>query len=100
MIIHAGLPHSLHSRNIGDPSTVNYLGDLVTHKDLKVREETLQILNKFGENGKNLMQQFLLDSASAIRSKAALLLARNAKGESVKTPPRDHPLRGFFQTGL
>jgi len=70
--------------NIGDPSTVNYLGDLVTHKDLKVREETLQILNKFGENGKNLMQQFLLDSASAIRSKAALLLARNAKGESVK----------------
>ena len=70
--------------NIGDPSTVNYLGDLVTHKDLKVREETLQILNKFGENGKNLMQQFLLDSVSAIRSKAALLLARNAKGESVK----------------
>ncbi len=70
--------------NIGDPSTVNYLGDLATHKDLKVREETLQILNKFGENGKDLMQRFLLDSVSAIRSKAALLLARNAKGESVK----------------
>jgi hypothetical protein len=70
--------------NIGDPSTVNYLGDLVTHKDLKVREETLQILNKFGEKGKDLMQQFLMDSISGIRAKAALLLARNAKGEAVK----------------
>jgi hypothetical protein len=70
--------------NIGDPSAVNYLGDLVTHKDLKVREETLQILNKFGEKGKDLMQQFLMDSISGIRAKAALLLARNAKGEAVK----------------
>jgi len=70
--------------NIGDPSTVNYLGDLVTHKDLKVREETLQILNKFGEKGKDLIQRFLMDSISGIRAKAALLLARNAKGEAVK----------------
>jgi hypothetical protein len=70
--------------NIGDPSAVNYLGDLVTHKDLKVREETLQILNKFGEKGKDLMQRFLMDSISGIRAKAALLLARNAKGEAVK----------------
>jgi hypothetical protein len=70
--------------SIGDPSAVNYLGDLVTHKDLKVREETLQVLNKFGENGKDLMQRFLLDSVSGIRSRAALLLARNAKDESVK----------------
>jgi hypothetical protein len=70
--------------NIGDPSAVNYLGDLVTHKDLKVREETLLILSKFGEKGKDLMQQFLMDSISGIRAKAALLLARNAKGEAVK----------------
>jgi len=70
--------------NIGDPSTVNYLRDLVTHKDLKVREETLQILNKFGEKGKDLIQRFLMDSISGIRAKAALLLARNAKGEAVK----------------
>ena len=70
--------------NIGDPSAVKYLGDLVTHKDLKVREETLQILNKFGEKGKDLIQQFLMDSISGIRAKAALLLARNAKGEAVK----------------
>ncbi|MBP1697892.1 MAG: HEAT-like repeat-containing protein [Deltaproteobacteria bacterium] len=69
---------------IGDPTTVNYLGDLVTHQDLKVREETLQILNKFGENGKDLMQQFLMDPISGIRSKAALLLGKNAKGEAVK----------------
>jgi len=70
--------------NIGDPSTVNYLGDLVTHKDVKVREETLQILNKFGEKGKDLIQRFLMDSVSGIRAKAALLLARNAKSEAVK----------------
>ncbi len=69
---------------IGDPSTMNYLGDLVTHQDLKVREETLQILSRFGEKGKDLMQGFLVDSASGIRSKAALLLARVAKGQAVK----------------
>ncbi|HVP79370.1 MAG TPA: HEAT repeat domain-containing protein [Thermodesulfobacteriota bacterium] len=69
---------------IGDPSTMDYLGELVTHRDLKVREETLQILNKFGEKGKDLMRGFLTDSISGIRSKAALLLARSAKGEAVK----------------
>ena len=70
--------------NIGDPSVVKYLGSLVNHKDVKVREETLQILNKFGGNGKDLMQRFLADSVSGIRAKAALLLARNAKKEAVK----------------
>jgi hypothetical protein len=69
---------------IGDPSTVKYLGNLVTHEDLKVREETLQVLNKFGEKGKDLIQKFLRDSVSGIRAKAALLLARNAKAEAVK----------------
>ena len=70
--------------NIGDPSTVSQLKNLVTHKDLKVREETLLTLNKFGEKGKDLIQRFLTDSISGIRAKAALLLARNAKGEAVK----------------
>jgi hypothetical protein len=70
--------------SIGDPSVVKYLGNLVTHKDLKVREETLQVLNKFGGKGKDLIQRFLVDSISGIRAKAALLLARNAKGEAVK----------------
>jgi hypothetical protein len=69
---------------IGDPSTVKYLGNLVTHEDLKVREETLQVLNKFGEKGKDLIQKFLRDSVSGIRGKAALLLGRNAKVEAVK----------------
>ena len=69
---------------IGDPSTVEYLGNLVTHEDLKVREETLQVLNKFEEKGKDLIQKFLRDSVSGIRGKAALLLARNAKVEAVK----------------
>jgi hypothetical protein len=69
---------------IGHPSTVKYLGNLVTHEDLKVREETLQVLNKFGEKGKDLIQKFLRDSVAGIRAKAALLLARNARAEAVK----------------
>src|SRR4030043_1914255 len=69
---------------IGHPSTVKYLGNLVTHEDLKVREDTLQVLNKFGEKGKDLIQKFLIDSASGIRAKAALLLARNTKAAAVK----------------
>jgi HEAT repeat protein len=49
-----------------------------------VREETLQIIDRFGEKGKDLIQKFLTDSVSGIRAKAALLLARNAKAEAVK----------------
>jgi len=70
---------------IGDPSTVKYLGNLVTHEDLKVREETLQVLNKFGEKGRGRIQKFLRDSVAGIRGKAALILARNAKGEAVRS---------------
>ena len=69
---------------IGSPATVKYLGDLVTHEDLKVREVTLQIIDKFGEKGKGLIEKFLTDSVSGIRAKAALLLARNARGGAVK----------------
>jgi hypothetical protein len=69
---------------IGNPATVKYLGNLVTHEDLKVREETLQILNKFGEKGRDLIQKFLRDSVAGIRAKAALLLARTARVEAAK----------------
>ena len=69
---------------IGHPSTIKYLGNLVTHKDLKVREETLQILAKYGEKGKDLIQKYLRDPVPGIRARAALLLARNVKGEAVK----------------
>jgi hypothetical protein len=69
---------------IGDPSTVKYLETMVSHKDLKVREETLQVLNKFGDKGKDLMQKFLKDSVSKLRAKAALFLARQAKIGAVK----------------
>jgi len=68
---------------IEHPSTVKYLGHLVVHKDLKVREETLQVLNKFGGKGRDLIQTFLKDSVSGIRAKAALILAKNAKAEAV-----------------
>ena len=69
---------------IGDPSAVKYLGNLVSHEDLKVREETLQVLNKFGDKGKDLIQKFLRDSAPGMRAKAALFLARHGKVAAVK----------------
>jgi HEAT repeat protein len=69
---------------IGHPATVKYLGNLVTHEDSKVREETLQVLNKIGEMGNDLIQKFLRDSVSGIRGKASLVLAKNAKSKAVK----------------
>jgi len=71
-------------RKIGHPSTVGYLGSLVTHKDSKVREETLQILGKFGERGGDLVQEFLKDPQAEIRGKASLILARTAKSQAAK----------------
>jgi HEAT repeat protein len=69
---------------IGDPSTVKHLGHLVTHRDLKVREETLQVLDKFGEKGKDLLPKYLMDPVSGIRAKAALLLARHSKEKAME----------------
>ncbi len=69
---------------IGDASAAKYFEDLVTHPDIKVREETLQVLNKFGKNGKDLIQKFLGDSSSGIRTRAALLFSRNAKAEAAR----------------
>ncbi len=69
---------------IRNPGTVKHLGALVTHPDSKVREETLQMVEKFGEKGMDFIKKFLTDSISGIRAKAALLFARNAKGEAVR----------------
>ena len=69
---------------IGHPSTVKYLSTLVTHRDTRVREETLQLLVKFGEKGKDLILRFLKDPSSEIRSKASVNLARVVKGQAVK----------------
>lgn len=68
---------------IGNPGTAKHLMALVNHPDLKVREDTLQMVDKFGEKGTDLMKKFLTDPASGVRAKAALLLARNAKKEAV-----------------
>ena len=68
----------------GDPAALKVLESLVTHANGKVREETLQVLNKYGEKSKALIQKFLNDSEPKIRAKAALLLARHAKAEAVK----------------
>ena len=69
---------------IGNPSTVKYLGNLITHSDSKVREATLQLLTQFGDKGKDLIQKFLKDPVAEIRAKASLILARMAKNQAVK----------------
>ena len=69
---------------IGHPSTVKYLSSLVTHRDTRVREETLQLLVKFGEKGRDLILRFLKDPSSEIRSKASVNLARVVRGQAVK----------------
>jgi HEAT repeat protein len=69
---------------IGHSTTLKYLGNLVVHEDPKVREETLQVINKFGEKGEDLIQKFLKDPVPDIRGKASLILAKIAKSEAVK----------------
>ena len=69
---------------INHPSTPKYLGGLITHPDLKLRETTLQLLNQFGEKSKDLILRFLKDPEAEIRAKASLLLARMAKQQAVK----------------
>jgi HEAT repeat protein len=69
---------------IKHPSTVKYLADLVTHEDLKVREETLKVLTVFRKDGKDLLQRFLKDPSPRNRSKASLVLAKTARGEAAK----------------
>ena len=71
-------------RKIGNPAALKYLGNLVVHEDLRVREETLQLLSKFGEKGKDLTERFLRDSTPGIRAKASLILARMAKNQALK----------------
>ncbi len=69
---------------IGHPSTVKSLASLVSHHDLKVRMETLHLLTKFGDRGRDLIPKFLRDPDMEIRARASLLLARTAKGQAVK----------------
>ena len=65
-------------------STVNYLGNLIFHKDPEVRKETLKLIHKFGDKGRDLIQEFLRDPMPEIRAKASLILARMAKDQAVK----------------
>ena len=82
------------------PSTVKYVGTLVIHPDPKVREETLQLITKFGEKGRPLIQKFLRDSSAEIRAKASLIFAKTAKDQAVKPLveiilSEDFPKRGY-----
>ncbi len=69
---------------VNEPSTPKYLGVLLTHPEVRVREATLQLLGQFGERSKDLVIKFLRDPASEIRAKASVMLARIAKEQAVK----------------
>jgi hypothetical protein len=69
---------------INHPSTPKFLGNLVTHPDLRLRGFTLQLLSQFGDKSKDLVLRFLKDPVAEIRAKASVLLARMAKQQAVK----------------
>ena len=69
---------------IAHPSTMKYLGNLTTHGDSKIREETLQVLSQFGKKSASLILRYLKDPVPDIRSKASLVLARVAKEEAAE----------------
>ncbi len=82
---------------IGHPSTLKYLGNLVTHQDSKVREETLQLLKKFGEQGSGLIEKFLYDPLPKIRGMASLLFAKAAKEKGVRSLTEIILSKDFFK---
>ncbi len=69
---------------IGHHSTLKYLGNLINHEDPKVRGETLKLICKFEEKGKDFVQEFLKDSVPEIRGKASRILAKMARGQAIK----------------
>jgi len=70
--------------DIGHSSTLKHLDRLVTHPEPRVREETLQVLAKFGRKAQKLIQDFLEDAVPEVRGKASLILARTIKDEAVR----------------
>lgn len=66
------------------PSTMKYLRNLIHHEDPKVRRETLKLISKFEEKGKDFVQEFLRDSVSEIRGKASRILAKMAREQAIK----------------
>jgi hypothetical protein len=69
---------------VNHPSTPKYLGSLVTHPDLRLREAALQLMTQFGDKSKDLVLRFLKDPAAEIRAKASILLARTVKQQAAK----------------
>ncbi len=68
----------------GHPNTLQLLSPVVHHQDRMVREETLQLLGKSGEGGRELLLEFLRDPLPEIRGKTSLLFARTQKEHAVK----------------
>ena len=70
--------------NIRHPSTLKHIGKLTGHPEHSVREETLQVLAKFGGKAREIIQRLLADAVPEIRGKASLILARTIKHEAVR----------------
>ncbi len=82
---------------IGHPSTPEYLGKMVTHPDLKIRGETLQLLSKFGVKGIGLVQKLLRDPSPEIRARASLALVKMDKNRAARTLIEIIQLEDFYK---
>jgi hypothetical protein len=69
---------------IAEPAVVKYLAPLVGNRDIKVREQVLQMVGQFGAAGRDLVLRFLADPVPEIRAKASLALARIGHEWAVK----------------
>jgi hypothetical protein len=69
----------------GHPHTLKLLSPLVHHQERTVREETLQLLGKYGDKGRELLLKFLKDPLPEIRGKTSILFARTQKEHAVRT---------------
>ena len=85
---------------VNHPSTMTYLQELAGHEDPRVREVTLQVLTQCGDQGTGVMQKFLKDDRTEIRSRAALLFARFAKGQAVEPLAQIVLSDGFQKRGF
>lgn len=69
---------------IGNPNSLRYLDGVIYHKDAKVREIILNLINKFGYKGSELLKRFLEDPVPEIRMKASIMFAKTAKQKAIE----------------
>jgi hypothetical protein len=71
--------------NSGDPDTIKYLSQTISHPDERVRRTALKAFSQYGgKETKALLTKMLNDESSYIRSQAVIHLARSAKHEALR----------------